>query len=216
MLEVKNITCIVDENHVLDDINFTVESGKICCVSGISGIGKSLLFSLMCGINKPDSGDIKVKNVSLFNSPSEHIIDLKRKFGVVFQEPAIISNLTIYENLMLTQNVCFPEESEAQKDSNIRNELKLFNLVSHINQRPDSLSKGQRYQLAMARAFINNPSVFLWDEPFINIDEFYHQLLDERIMELKKNNCLILFFTNRDYIIKRYSDMNFELGARGR
>ncbi len=204
MLQLENINCKIDEYEYLKNINYTFKGGTITTIAGHSGIGKSLLFSIMAGVKSPDSGDIFFKEKSIFNSSFKTLQDLRKRFGIAFQVPAIISNLSLRDNLRLT----------LKSDQEIIENSKEFELAQYLDLRPSSLSQGQLYRLALCRAFISNPEIFLWDEPIINIDDFFYPVIDKKIANLKAQGRAIIFFSNRKSIIEKYGEDKLILQAR--
>ena len=164
MFQLEKLHCTIDDYEYFDGISYTFSGGTLDTVSGHSGSGKSLFFSILAGVKSPNSGDIFFKEKSIFNSSFRTLQDLRKKFGIVFQLPALISNLSLRDNLKLTLR------SEAEVLAIARD----FQLEPYLNLRPSAISQGQLYRFALCRALLPNPEILLWDEPMINIDEFFH------------------------------------------
>ena len=214
MIKVENIKSYIEENLVLENINAHFKPGTITSISGPSGKGKSLLFSIIAGIKAPDQGEVFFKERSVFNSNFTTLQNIRRRFGIAFQVPAIISNLTVVDNLNLAINIYFKKNQLQEKRKMMRNLLGDFDLLEHVDQRPSMLSRGELYRLALARALVCNPEVLLWDEAFTNIDELYHPMIETLIVEMKKKECAIIFFSNRKHIISKYGDNKYIINKR--
>jgi ABC-type lipoprotein export system ATPase subunit len=207
VLELRELTFAFENRPVFENINFQFDSKKLVTISGHSGSGKSLLLSIMGGLKLPTRGDVFVEGVSVYNSNFYKMQELKKRSGICFQVPALISNLTIKMNLMLALDINFPEMSLMKKSSLVSSSLAMFELKNRLEERPATLSLGQQYLIAFIRATISNPDILFWDEPFVNIDEFYHDKINEVLNGLRNRGCLIVFFTNRAQIIKEYGEI---------
>ncbi len=211
MFKIQNLYASISNKDIFNNLSANFSPEKITVISGPSGTGKSLLLSYLAGVTLPERGDIVYNEQSIYNSSFDQIKIIKKKFGIIFQVPALISNLTIFQNLKLALDAHSKELSDVEKSNIITNYLEKFKISSLGDQRPATLSSGQQYIISLIRALITNPLVFLWDDPFINIDESLHDIVNQEISELKKKKCVILFFTNRSNIIKNYGDIIFRI-----
>lgn len=199
MILTKNLGYEYNNEVLLQDVNIKIESGKITVISGISGSGKSLLFSLLTNILKASSGEI------LYPQHDEI------RIGAIFQVPALLSNLNIYHNLKIALQSHFEQMPESEIQEKIKKTISSYDLYKYINDRPDSLSKGQQAIIAFCRAFIVDPDFFFWDDPYVNIDENFYPDIDKKIFELKEKDKAIVFFTNRYEIINKYADSHYKI-----
>jgi len=202
MLETKNLAFEFNSEFLIQDVNLRIESGNITVISGISGSGKSLLFSLLTKILRANHGELIYPN---------HI---EPRIGAIFQVPALLSNLSIYHNLKLALQSHFEKMPIDEIDEKIKNTISSYDLYKYIHARPDSLSKGQQAIIAFCRAYIVDPDYFFWDDPYVNIDENFYPDIDKKIDELKNENKAIIFFTNRSEIISKYADRHYRIENR--
>jgi ABC-2 type transport system ATP-binding protein len=211
MLKAQEINCEIDGMKFLSDVTTQFPTGSINIISGNPGSGKSLLFSILSGVYFPDDGDVLINGKSLFNSSREDKIILRKHFGVIFQRPSIISNLSVSGNLRLTAKLHHKDSSEEELEHLIKEELAEFDLLSLENKRPSSLSQGQLFSLAVVRSFLCRPKIFLWDEPLVHLDDRFHNIVLKKIFQLKAQGNTILFFSNKREIINNYGDHVFRL-----
>lgn len=142
-----------------DDINFSLEKGRLLIIVGASGAGKTTLLNLLGGMDKATSGDIIIDGKNLANLDDKSLTEYRRDdVGFVFQHYNLIPNLTAIENVEMaseiSSNPLDPEET-----------LKEVGLSHRLNNFPSQLSGGEQQRVAIARALAKNPKLLLCDEP---------------------------------------------------
>jgi putative ABC transport system ATP-binding protein len=154
--------------EVLKGINLEIKSGETLALLGKSGSGKSTLLSLMAGLDRPDSGDIWIKEKCLNLLKEKDLTQFRaRHMGIVFQQFHLVSTLTALENVQLPLEVL--KVPDAQKMA-----LKLIDQVglSHRSAHlPSQLSGGESQRVAIARSLVTGPEILFADEPSGNLDE---------------------------------------------
>ena len=173
MLTLKNVTHAYEGHTVIENLSFTFPTSGIVALMGASGMGKTTLLRLLCGLEAPTSGQVE---------------NNCQKTAVSFQEPRLIPNLTCLRNLT------FVMENEKQSDT-ARALLAALELSDYENERPDALSGGMKQRLSLARALVTNADLLLLDEPFSALDE----ALKSRVIPLVKSanpNGLTLVITH--------------------
>ncbi len=146
----------VENVHVLKDLRMEIKAGEIVAITGPSGCGKTTLLNLIAGLDKDFNGSITVNQEPGIDS---HTI------GVVFQTPRLMPWLTAIDNLLLVM------KGDAQKNLEIcEQKLEQTGLVDARDYYPHQMSGGMQRRLSMARAFVNRPSILLFDEPFSSLD----------------------------------------------
>jgi putative ABC transport system ATP-binding protein len=155
--------------EVLKDINITIDEGEFVSIMGPSGSGKSTLLYLIGGLDKPTSGQIRIKGREMADMKDEEESKLRRQeIGFIFQFYNLIPNLNVEENIML------PVLLDGKKLKNYKKELdEILDIVGLADRRhhtPRELSGGQQQRVAIARALINEPDIILADEPIGNLD----------------------------------------------
>lgn len=156
-----------NEVHALDGINLEVQKGEFVSIVGTSGSGKSTLLHMLGGLDTPTSGKVIVDGKDIFSLKDEQLtIFRRRKIGFVFQNYNLISNLSVYENIILPVQL---DGNEPEKEY-IDKIIEILGLKSKLNYLPNHLSGGQQQRVAIARALATKPKVILADEPTGNLD----------------------------------------------
>jgi len=179
---------------VLQDINLDIAEGEFLALMGPSGSGKSTLLNLIAGIDKADSGMIKVVDVDI-NSLSE--TDLARwraaNVGFVFQFYNLIPVLTAFENVELP--LLLTGLSRKEKREHVETALEIVNLSDRLEHYPGQLSGGQQQRVAIARAVVTDPTIIVADEPTGDLDrvsaEDILELMERLVHELGKTIIMV-------------------------
>mgnify|MGYP003951489033 CR=1 FL=1 len=196
MLAIRDLDLFANGEEYIRNSNFEFNAGTYYGIYGGPGAGKSLLFSSMVGLKIPENGDVVVDQMSLYYSDFIELSLSRKKMGVVFQIPGIISNLDVYNNVRLAVETHHGKKEDLEKISIIENELENFDLLKLKKHRPIALSIGQLYLLAVARAFACAPKFFIWDECFNNIPKKYRKIIIERLNTFQKEGSGVILFSN--------------------
>ena len=153
----------------LNNINLQIGRAERVAVMGPSGSGKSTLLNLICGLDGPTSGSVKVDGVELSGLTDDARTRLRReKIGMIFQTFNLLATLSALENVALPLRLQGLSKKEAEGSA--RSMLAHVGLTDRIAHRPDELSGGERQRVAIARALIFRPPLLLGDEPTGNLD----------------------------------------------
>ncbi|BCL30390.1 ectoine/hydroxyectoine ABC transporter ATP-binding protein EhuA [Streptomyces aurantiacus] len=159
-------------NTVLDELDFSVASGKHVTLIGPSGSGKTTILRLLMTLTKPDEGTIKVngdyltheeKNGKLVPAGEKHIREVRKNIGMVFQQFNLFPNMKVLRNLTEAPVTVLGMSKDAAEER-ARELLDLVGLAEHIDKYPSQLSGGQQQRVAIARALAMRPQVLLLDE----------------------------------------------------
>lgn len=155
---------------VLDGVNAKVETGERVAILGPSGSGKSTLLNLICGIDVPDAGSVRVAGTELTTlTERDRTLFRRHEVGFVFQFFNLLPTLSVLENLLLP--VELKGEVGAQEEARARALLTQVGLADRADAFPDRLSGGEQQRVAVARALVHEPALVLADEPTGNLDE---------------------------------------------
>lgn len=162
--------------HFAVDMSFTCESGKLTAVVGPSGAGKTTLIRMIAGLERPDDGTITLGQTVWADTQSKTFLPArKRGLSLVFQDYTLFPHLTVWKN------VAFAAKDMDRVDSL----MKMFGIRHLADQRPDSISGGERQRAAFCQALAREPVLLLLDEPFSALDVGTRRNLRSRLRELK-------------------------------
>jgi iron(III) transport system ATP-binding protein len=188
LLEIRNLSLSYGDQVVLTNLNLEAEQGQLTAVLGASGAGKSTLLRLIAGFEAPTSGEIYIDS-KLVSSSSEVLAPEKRGVGIVPQDSALFSHLTVSQNI----GFGLPKGSDAR----VNELLELVGLSEFANRKPASLSGGQAQRVALARALAPRPKLILLDEPFSALDaELRGRLREDVKAVLKAENASAILVTH--------------------
>jgi len=161
---------------VLQDLSLTIHDGEFFTLLGPSGCGKTTLINLIAGLDTLDSGEIYFDD-----RPISHLSPKDRDIAMVFQSYALYPHKTVFENIAFPLRVS--KQPKSHIDSEVRRVASLLRLDNLLAKKPAEISGGERQRVALGRALIRQPAVFLMDEPLSNLDA---QLRVQTRAELKK------------------------------
>jgi len=190
MLICENLSFSIDGHKLISDINFSIKNQKDLLITGPSGVGKTTLLSILCGLQKPTEGNIKYNNINLYDLKEDKIDDFRGKqLGIVFQNFNLINSFTIKQNLDLANTV-----STSQESDHLYKLLQRIGLAEKSHLQVSKLSTGEKQRLAVARAFIGNPKWVFCDEPTSSLDDKNTDIIVNLIKEesLRSKASLIL------------------------
>ena len=185
-IECQNIAFSYDNNHsVLNNVNFIIEEGKFAAIMGGSGSGKTTLLRLITGQLAPTSGKILIKGRDLATFSAEELYEYRRRMGVLFQQGALFTDLSVFEN------VAFPMRELTKLPETVINDLVKLKLHAvglrgTENLMPSELSGGMARRVALARTIALDPELMLYDEPFTGLDPISLGVIAELIHRVNK------------------------------
>ena len=183
-IEVRNLVTHYGPRKILDGINLTVNEGEIMIIMGGSGSGKSTLMRYLLGLGIPTSGSIKLLGEDINSLSENETFELRKKMGVAFQGGALLSSMTIGENVRLPLRE-HTNLDEKTMDIMVRMKLEVVNLGGFEGLMPSELSGGMIKRAAVARAIIMDPKLMFFDEPSAGLDPVVSAELDELILRLR-------------------------------
>lgn len=155
---------------VLEDLSLDLKKGESLALVGASGSGKSTLLHVICGLEKPNKGNVYIKGVNITDlSTDERSLFRGKEVGFVYQFHHLLPDLTALENIALPAMLSGIGKEEAFEIA--ASLLEQVNLNDKKENRPNELSGGERQRVAIARAMSNNPSCLIMDEPTGNLDK---------------------------------------------
>ncbi len=155
--------------QVFKNFSLSLDQGESIGLVGASGSGKSTLLHIICGLDRPDSGSVKIQGIDITELNYDERSELRNtEIGFVYQFHHLLPELTALENIVLPALLAGTNQAEAIKNASLL--LEQVNLSGKENNTPNELSGGERQRVAIARAMSNNPSCLIMDEPTGNLD----------------------------------------------
>ena len=185
LIELRKVSKSFGQHVVLDGLDLSIERGQSLVVIGASGTGKSVLLKHIVGLLKPDFGEVWFDGHRVDEMPERELMDLRQRFGFLFQMGALFDSLTVGENLSFPL-VEHTRKSPDQVRQVVAQKLKMVGLPGIEGKMPAELSGGQRKRVALARAIALDPEVMLYDEPTTGLDPVRADVINQLIMKLQQ------------------------------
>ncbi|TVQ69033.1 MAG: ABC transporter ATP-binding protein [Balneolaceae bacterium] len=183
MIEIKNLTKSFGSNVVWSDVSLMIEDGETLAVIGKSGSGKSVLMKHLNVLLYPDSGEVLIDGLNVFEIRYARLRKLRQRFGVLFQGAALFDSITAYENVAFPLRF-FSDLNEKQIHERVTECLELVNLADIGNKTPAELSGGMRKRVGVARAIVMKPEYLLYDEPTSGLDPQTSDEINDLIIDM--------------------------------
>jgi putative ABC transport system ATP-binding protein len=208
MISVSSLTRIYKigrvEVRALMDVSLSLEAGDITCVMGKSGSGKSTLLRQLGLIDRPTSGQIMFDGQDVTRLSDGARARMRLTYlGYIFQEFALLGELTAHENVYLPGMMLGGGTHDHRKRA--AELLEMVGLGGRIRHKPKELSGGEQQRVAIARALINGPRVLFADEPCANLDTISSEVVMETLLKLNKDLGITIVFVSHDPDDKKYA-----------
>ena len=185
MIEFENIHLSFGNNHILQNVNFSVPANQMTAVLGPSGSGKSTVLRLIMGLIKPTKGRVLVDGEDVSAMSEQRLQRARRKMGMVFQHNALFDGMSVAQNVgfypMFVEKkpwrTVLPEVMELLED---------LGLEDSADKIPAELSGGMRRRVALARSLIYHPKILLYDEPTTGLDPYMTEVVTDLIAEMNE------------------------------
>lgn len=185
MIEVRNLQKSFGAQRVLDQVNLCINEGESVVIIGRSGGGKSVLLKHLIGLLRPDAGEVLIDGVNIVPMNERDIMEVRHKFGMLFQGAALFDSMTVAENIAFAlrhQLRC----SEDQVQQRVTEALELVELPGTGQKKPGELSGGMRKRVGLARAIVYRPEILLYDEPTTGLDPVISDSIDKLIISIRQ------------------------------
>jgi phospholipid/cholesterol/gamma-HCH transport system ATP-binding protein len=205
-ISIRELTKSFGPQTVLEDITFDVPKGKVTVLLGPSGTGKSVFLKHLVGLLKPDRGEIWIDGKNVPALSEKELYQVRRKFGVLFQDGALFGSMNIYDN------VAFPlREHTKKRESEIKEivdeKLAMVGLTGAESKLPGEISGGMKKRAGLARGLVLDPEIVLFDEPDSGLDPVRTAFLNELIIDLNRQlEATFMVVTHDISTAKRVSD----------
>ncbi len=202
-IEIQNLTKSYGDIKAVDGLSFSVREGELFAFLGVNGAGKSTTINIICGQLKKDEGSVIINGKDI----ETHLIEIKSKLGVVFQNSLLDKALSVRSNLE-SRAALYGITGEAFEER-LKYVCELLEISDLLKRTVGKLSGGQRRRIDIARALIHNPEILFLDEPTTGLDPQTRRLMWNVIDRLRKETGLTVFLTTHymeeaadaDYVI---------------
>jgi len=183
---------------VLNGISLTVRRGETLAVLGRSGTGKSVLLRLIIGLQKPDSGSVRIHGQDIAGLGLDKIGEIRKRMGFLFQHAAL------YDSLTVEQNVAFPlqhhkkEMSRSEQGDRVRKLLAEVGMEGDLEKMPSDISGGMQKRVGLARALALEPDILLLDEPTAGLDPISAAEIDDLVLKLQAEHHMASIVVTHD------------------
>lgn len=199
VIRVRGLRNQFGEQVVHEDLDLDVRRGEILGVVGGSGSGKSVLMRSIIGLRKPDAGEIEVLGVDALSPDEKTRLRIERNSGVLFQDGALFSSLTVGENVQVPLKEYHPDLPESMRCDLALLKVKLAGLPADaMDKLPSQLSGGMRKRAGLARALALDPPLLFLDEPTAGLDPIGASAFDRLIRTLQQALGLTVFLITHD------------------
>ncbi|MCL2283149.1 MAG: ATP-binding cassette domain-containing protein [Fibromonadales bacterium] len=207
VLSVSHMKAGYGKKIVLHDISFSMKQGEIRAILGTSGCGKSTLLNNILGLEKAMDGEIEILGTKLKAGKEQLPISVQKRMGVLFQNGALLSSLTVFQNVALPIRLHRPDTPESEIKDMVASRLEKVNMLHAIDKLPSELSGGMKKRAALARAIALDPELLFCDEPSAGLDPVTSRSLDDLLLFLRESLKLsVLIVTHELDSIKIIAD----------
>lgn len=189
MIKVENLTKKFNDFIAVDDISFSVNRGEIFAFLGPNGAGKTTTIRILTTLLKPTSGEIKING----RDPLRETDEVRKSFGIVFQDPSLDEELTAFENMEF-HGVIYRVPKKIRQER-IEHLLKFVELWDRRNDLVKNFSGGMKRRLEVARGLVHHPKILFLDEPTLGLDPQTRNHIWSYIKNLNEKERMTVFFT---------------------
>lgn len=184
MIEVRDLEKNFGPQRVLAGVNLSIQRGESVVIIGRSGGGKSVLLKHLIGLTQPDAGEVLIDGRNIVNMDERALLEVRRKFGMLFQGAALFDSMTVAENVgfAFRQNRALSEKEIARK---VAEALEVVDLPGTEDKKPSELSGGMKKRVGLARAIVYQPEIVLYDEPTTGLDPIVSDSIDQLIIRVR-------------------------------
>ena len=210
MIDAHEKTSIIRMFHVhhnygpkkaLIDITLDIAKNEFVFISGPSGAGKTTLLKLLYLGEPVSEGQVLIDGINLARIPRKRIPQLRRKFGIIFQDYKLIPTKTVYDNLALVLEAAGAKNRLIHKK--VKSVLRLVGMEDRLKAFPPSLSGGEQQRIAVARAVIGDPKIILADEPTGSLDEESAEVILELLRGVHIRGATVIIATHDKALMRK-------------
>src|SRR3954470_12307554 len=205
-VKVEGLTKSFGRQNIWRDITLTLPAGEVSVMLGPSGTGKTVFLKSLIGLLKPESGRVLINGVDMVSSPERKLHEVRKLFGIMFQDGALFGSLDLFEN------IAFPlrehtRKTEAEVRRIVLEKMEMVGLVGAEKKLPGEISGGMRKRAGLARALVLDPEIILCDEPDSGLDPVRTAYLSQLLIDLNAQiDATILIVTHNINVARTVPD----------
>ena len=198
VVAIENLQKSFGKQKVLNGINLSVRRGETLAVLGRSGTGKSVLLRLIIGLEKPDSGLVRIDGEDIAGLTLDKMGEIRKKMGFLFQHAALYDSLTIAENVAFPLEHHRREISKSERADRVKELLAEVGLEAGFEKMPSDISGGMQKRVGLARALALEPKILLLDEPTAGLDPISSGEINDLILKLQRERQMASIVVTHD------------------
>ena len=198
-IELKNIDKFYGKNHVLKNLNLTIEDGDFMTLLGPSGCGKTTTLRVVSGLERPQNGLIYIDGKEIVNAAEAHFAPpSQRNLNLVFQSYALWPHMTVFDNVSFGLKIRKTPADEIKRK--VDSALERMQIGEFAKRYPAELSGGQQQRVAIARAIVSEPRLLLLDEPLSNLDAKLRVDMRSELKRLHHETGTTIIYVTHDQV----------------
>jgi phospholipid/cholesterol/gamma-HCH transport system ATP-binding protein len=197
-ISVENVHKSFGSQKVLNGVSLAVKRGETLAVLGRSGTGKSVLLRIIIGLEKPDSGTVRINGQDITGLVLDQLGEIRMKMGFLFQHAALYDSLTVEENVAFPLQHHKREMSKSEQDDRINALLAEVGMENARGKMPSDISGGMQKRVGLARALALEPAILLLDEPTAGLDPISSSEIDDLVLKLQKEHQMASIVVTHD------------------
>lgn len=200
MIHLDKVSLFYDTGISLRNLDLSIEKDEFVYLYGPSGAGKTSILNLMYMELVPNAGIVRVFDLDTTRMKRKLVSRIRKRIGMMFQEPKLLWDRDIYSNLALPLEIAgYPAKETKQK---VFQKADAMDLRSRLNHYPSELSGGERQRVALAQASIHSPELLLVDEPTAQLDDEAAKQIIDTLWKLHEGGMSVIFATHNDAIVQ--------------
>jgi len=200
VVAVENLQKSFGAHRVLNGVSLSVNRGETLAVLGRSGTGKSVMLRLIIGLDKPDSGSIRICDEDIAGMNIDQLGSIRKRMGFLFQHAALYDSLTVAENVAFPLRHHRREMSNAERSTRVQELLVEVGLEGGLDRMPSDISGGMQKRVGLARALALEPEILLLDEPTAGLDPISSREIDDLILKLQRERKMASVVVTHDMV----------------
>lgn len=198
VISVEDLHKSFGSENVLNGISLSVRRGETLAVLGRSGTGKSVLLRLIIGLQKPDSGSVRIHGQDIADLALDQLGEIRKKMGFLFQNAALYDSLTVAENVAFPLQHHKKEMPATERDDRVKALLAEVGMEADLEKMPSDISGGMQKRVGLARALALEPDILLLDEPTAGLDPISSGEIDDLVLKLQEEHHIACIVVTHD------------------